>query len=196
MCTEMLCLRFFVVLVFVLSARALDTICTDHDCMFGSGAWLVHIAMAELTAQQVQELVHRISGLEQMHQQLQTQQTTTQNTVALLSQQLNRAQQVPSQGVARPREGTTDRKAFSTLPRYTGKVKDFDDWHFKMKQFLESEAEFLPLMMWVEQEGLELTRVAQSATVPCAELELGRACACSGEKFGGGSRDSRCQRMG
>ena len=76
--------------------------------------------MAELTAQQVQELVHRISGLEEMNQQLQTKQTTAQNTVALLSQQLNRAQQGPSQGVARPCEGITDRKAFSTLPRYTG----------------------------------------------------------------------------
>ena len=54
--------------------------------------------MAELTAQQVQELVHRITGLEQMNQQLQTQQTTAQNTVALLSQQLNRAQQGSTQG--------------------------------------------------------------------------------------------------
>ena len=34
MCTEMLCLRFFVVvLVCVFSARALDTWCTDHDSM-------------------------------------------------------------------------------------------------------------------------------------------------------------------
>ena len=45
----------------------------------------MQIAMAELTAQQVQELVHRISGLEQMNQQLQTQQTTAENTVALVS---------------------------------------------------------------------------------------------------------------
>ena len=52
----------------------------------------MHIAMAELTAQQVQELVHCITGLEQMNQQLQTQQTTAQNTVPLLFQQLNRAQ--------------------------------------------------------------------------------------------------------
>ena len=72
----------------------------------------MHIAMAEFTAQQVQELVHRITGLEQMNQQLQTQQTTAQNTVALLSQQLNRAQQGSTQGVRRPREGMTDRKAF------------------------------------------------------------------------------------
>ena len=107
----------------------------------------MHIAMAELTAQQMQELVHRITGLEQMNQQLQTQQTTAQNIVALLSQQLNRAQQGSTQGVAKPREGMTDRKAFSTLPRFSGNLEDFDDWHFKMKQFLESEAEFLPFMM-------------------------------------------------
>ena len=91
---------FFVDLVFVLSARALDTSCTGFDFTLwlkknshsahGSGAWLVHIAMAELTAQQMQELVHRITGLEQMNQQLQTQQTTAQNIVALLSQQFNR----------------------------------------------------------------------------------------------------------
>ena len=87
---------FFVDLVFVLSARALDTSCIgffftsgsrkNSHLAHGSGAWLVHIAMAELIAQQVQELVHRITGLEQMSQQLQTQQTTAQNTVALLSQ--------------------------------------------------------------------------------------------------------------
>ena len=51
----------------------------------------------------------------------------------------------------------TDRKAFSTLPRYTGKVEDFDDWHFKMKQFLESEAEFLPFMMWVDQQAAHVS---------------------------------------
>ena len=117
----------------------------------------MHIAMAELTAQQIQELVHRITGLEQMNQQLQTQQTTAQNTVALLSQQLNHAQQGSTQGVTRPREGMTDRKFFSTLPRYTGKVEDFDDWHFKMKQFLESEAEFLPFMMWVDQQAAHVS---------------------------------------
>ena len=103
----------------------------------------MHIAMAEFTAQQVQELVHRISGLERMNQQLQTQQTTSHNTVALLSQQLNRAQQGPSQGVARP--------------RFSGKVGDFDDWHFKMKQFMESEAEFLPFMMWVDQQAAHVS---------------------------------------
>ena len=130
--------------VFVPSARAHDTLCTGFDFTLwlkknihsahGSGAWLVHIAMAELTAQQVQELVRRITGPEQMNQQLQTLQTTAQNTVALLSQQLNHAQQGSTQGVARPREGMTDRKAFSTLPPYTGKVEDFDDRHFKMKE--------------------------------------------------------------
>ena len=67
--------------------------------------------MAELTAQQVQELVHRITRLEQMDQQLQTQQTTTQNTFALLSQQLNRAQQGSTQGVARPRARKARTKA-------------------------------------------------------------------------------------
>ena len=66
--------------MFVLSARALDTSCTGFDFTLwlkknshsahGSEAWLVHVAMAELTAQQVQELVHRITGLEQMNQQL------------------------------------------------------------------------------------------------------------------------------
>ena len=123
--------------MFVLSARALDTSCTGFDFTLwlkknihsahGSGAWLVHIAMAELTAQQVQELAHRITGLEQMNQQLQTQQTSALKTVALLSQQWNRAQQGPSQGVTKPREGMTDRKAFATLPRHTGKVEDFQD---------------------------------------------------------------------
>ena len=92
-----------------------------------------------------------------MNQQLQTQQTTGQNTVALLSQHLNRAQQGSTQAVARPREGMTDRKVFSTLPRDTGKVEDFDDWHFKMKQFLESEAEFLPFMMWGDQQAAHVS---------------------------------------
>ena len=132
----------------------------------------MHIAMAEL--------VHRITGLEQMNQQLQTLQTTAQNTVALLSQQLNRAQQGSTQGVARPREGMTDRKAFSTLPRFSGKVGDFDDWHFKMKQFLESEAETLPFMMWVDQQA---AHVSEDELAHYAQLEFGWACACSGKKL-------------
>ena len=52
----------------------------------------------------------------------------------------------------------TDRKAFSTLPCFTGKVEDFDDWHFKMKQFLESDAEFLPFMMWVDQQAAHVSK--------------------------------------
>ena len=43
--------------------------------------------MAALTAQQVQELVHRITGFAQMKQQVHAQQTTAQNDVAVLSQQ-------------------------------------------------------------------------------------------------------------
>ena len=49
----------------------------------------------------------------------------------------------------------TDRKAFLTLARCTG--KDFDDWHFKMKQFLGSEAEFLSHMMWVDQQAAHVS---------------------------------------
>ena len=100
----------------------------------------------------------------------------------------------------------------ATLPLNTGKVGDFDDWHFKMKQSLESEAEFLPFMMWVDQqaahvseddlahydqqEGLALnTEWLNQQRYRCAELEFGWACACSGKKFGGGSQDPRYQRM-
>ena len=56
-------------------------------------------------------------------------------------------------GLDQPREGRTDRNTFSTLPCCTGKVEVFDDWHFKMKQFLESEAECLPFTMWVDQQA-------------------------------------------
>ena len=45
----------------------------------------MHIATAELTAQQLHDLVHRNTGFEQMNEQLQKQQTMAQNTVALLS---------------------------------------------------------------------------------------------------------------
>ena len=40
----------------------------------------------------------------------------------------------------------TDRKAFSTLSRNTG------DWHFKVKQFLESGVDFLPFVMWLDMQ--------------------------------------------
>ena len=102
------------------------------------------------------------------------------------------------QGVARPREGMTDRKVFSTLP-YSWRILTIGI----SRRNNSCEAEFSPFVMWVDKHaaqvseeefahndqrgGLELnTRVAQSATVPCAELEHGRACACSGENFGGG----------
>ena len=67
-----------------------------------------------------------------------------------------------------------------------------------MKQFLECESEFLPFMMWVDQqaahvseeeEGLELNTKWLNQELYCVlSLNLDRACACSGEKFGGASQ--------
>ena len=47
--------------------------------------------------------------------------------------------------------------AFSTPSRYTERVEKLDDWRFKIRHLLASEAEFFPIMSWVDNQVVHVS---------------------------------------
>ena len=47
----------------------------------------------------------------------------------------------------------TTLKAFSDLPKLDGKPETFDNWHFKMFQFLTKDKNYIDIVKWIEEEG-------------------------------------------
>ena len=52
----------------------------------------------------------------------------------------------------RPKENMTGRRAFTTLPTYTGKPEEFELWRFQLLQFLSAEPGFPAMIEWIETD--------------------------------------------
>ena len=46
----------------------------------------------------------------------------------------------------------TTKRAFTLLPKYSGKPEEFDDWRFQMTQFFAEDPNFLRILEWAESE--------------------------------------------
>ena len=44
----------------------------------------------------------------------------------------------------------TSLKAFSDLPKLDGRPENFDNWRFKMFQFLSKDPEYIKIVQWIE----------------------------------------------
>ena len=51
----------------------------------------------------------------------------------------------------------TGKRGFMAVEKFGGKVEDFDDWHFKIKRFLEDEAFFPDYLLFVESHAGDIT---------------------------------------
>ena len=47
-----------------------------------------------------------------------------------------------------------ERKAFMKLAEYDGNPIHFDVWAYKMRGFLQTEPEYVPLLSWIERLAL------------------------------------------
>ena len=47
------------------------------------------------------------------------------------------------------------KKNFATLPKYSGKAEDYDDWRFQASVFLSIETGFADLIHWIENQTPE-----------------------------------------
>ena len=81
-----------------------------------------------------------------------------------------------NQGQPKEKMGMTARRAFGTLPKYSGKVAEVDNWKFQIEQFLSEEPQFSILLQYVEDnmtEKMEDKDVASMCSgLGCAEVEL------------------------
>ena len=75
--------------------------------------------------------------------------------IQLLEQEVLKMQRTKEQSGEKSRDLFVMKKGFAAIPKYTGKVEDYDDWRFQAQTFLGMEDGFEELIEWIEKQTKE-----------------------------------------
>ena len=119
-------------------------------------------AMSTISASDMQLLLDRMADIQKQNTEqfadrfavkMMEYQTQTTNKYHEQLIQMTQDKEKESMGKTRPKESMTGRRAFTSLPTYSGKPEEFDLWRFQLIQFLSAEPAFPAMIHWVETEG-------------------------------------------
>ena len=114
--------------------------------------------MEDLATRMGQAMEAMINMMEMMKTEALNSKKAQQESMAKLMEKI--AEQKKMGGGERGPKGQQDVttiKAFSDLPKLNGKAEQFDNWRFKMYQFLTKDKNYIDILNFIEESKVEVT---------------------------------------